>query len=224
MKFLLLIFLLGCSHMTYRRTCPTYASREPDLGISDLTSYLQENRIELVNNPTYDDVKVFLFYYQKIPLQIRQQMIKGGSTIHLINGSSVLDDPTWNTNSVGYKDDWRSFKAVHGTGGMPYIHRPTRIVVNELESRSKEMPVHELGHAFDNLYKFGGISSSSEWQKVYHSKNMKGLLDALCVGSYCEKGPEAFAEAFAYYHACPATRKHMEEQAPEAAKFFSGLK
>lgn len=104
---------------------------------------------------------------------------------------------------------------------------PTRIVVNNLYTRhgSVNLFLHEQAHSLDSLYSSGGVSKSLEWKNLVVSSEAQEYMKVVCTSiDYCLKNDnEAFAELFAYYHACDGTREHMERNAPNVASYFQNL-
>jgi hypothetical protein len=166
-------------------------------------------------------INQFLFEYEKIPGPLRSEMREIGGRTHLISGTGVTADPTWD-RALSLTRDGRGWDNVVGSSGFPYLQYPTRVVVNRLYEGhgSVNVVLHEHGHSLDSNYETRGISNTSEWQELISDAPVKNLLHALC-GTYCsENAVEAFAELFAYYHACDKSRNYLEEKAPAAANFF----
>lgn len=181
----------------------------------------------------------FLAEEEKFPESLRQDMIKAGSRIHLIEGLGVIDDPSWKSDakSANNPDDpfWnqtfdgRDWSKVPGAGGSTYtkLKVPTRIVVNHLYDHhgSVNLFLHEHAHSLDALYKADTISKSTPWKDLMASQPEKipQFLSTIC-GDYCVNNhQEGFAELFAYYHACEESRAHMESSVPEVADYLRDL-
>lgn len=132
----------------------------------------------------------------------------------------------------------RGWKYVAGAGGVNVDRRsikPTRIVINHLYKSFNEkgelqnagtvnLVLHEHGHALDSLYGSHSISESPRWKELIADPKTKAYLDKI-LSSYETNYPgENFAELFAYYHSCDASRNQMETEAPALADFFKNLK
>lgn len=117
---------------------------------------------------------------------------------------------------------------------------PTRVVVNQLyrdraphglsslvrggNHGSINLFLHEHGHSLDNIYRDGTISKLTQWKELLDSdSNSHRFMMGIC-GTYCTQNlNEAFAELFAYYHSCDASRHQMEQEVPKIAEFFREL-
>lgn len=135
----------------------------------------------------------------------------------------------------------RKWDVVSGAGGVfmnPDSMSPTRIVLNRMYRSAHRMPddtiveadqgsvnlfLHEHGHALDNLYGHHTISSTQAWKDVLADEKVKTYVPKIF--STYENGfeEEGFAEAFAYYHSCEASRTQMEREAPALANFFKNF-
>ena len=132
---------------------------------------------------------------------------------------------------------------------LPDINKPARIVVNRIynevdeemtakmksfnnqtyyknTSGSVSVILHEHAHTLDNLYAYKGVSASQEWIDLTHTAEAREYMSVVCKDKgYClNNDNEAFAELFAYYHACQKSNSHMERNAPALAAFFHGLR
>lgn len=132
----------------------------------------------------------------------------------------------------------RQWDTVSGAGGIfanPNAISPTRIVLNRMYisatrnadgtigdalQGSTNLFLHEHGHALDNLYRPHSVSGSDAWKEVLRDplvQTYAGKIFSTYENNFSEEG---FAEAFAYYHSCEASRRQMETQAPKLAEFF----
>lgn len=136
----------------------------------------------------------------------------------------------------------RNWDLVSGSGGVfmdPTFIQPTRIVLNRMYKSKHRLPdgtivewdqgatnllLHEHGHALDNLYGHHAVSGSDAWKKVMKDEKTKTYLKKIFSPYEDTFEEEGFAEAFAYYHACEASRTQMETHAPELAKFIRDFK
>lgn len=136
----------------------------------------------------------------------------------------------------------RKWDVVSGAGGVfmnPSNMSPTRIVLNRMYRSATRLPdnsigeadqgsvnlfLHEHGHALDNLYGHHTISSTPAWKNVLADPQVKTYVEKIF--STYENGfeEEGFAEAFAYFHSCEASRTQMEREAPALATFFKNLR
>jgi hypothetical protein len=136
----------------------------------------------------------------------------------------------------------RQWDVVSGGGGIfmdPAMISPTRIVINrmyrsahrfpdgtigELDQGATNLFLHEHGHALDNLYGHHTISGTPAWKKVLEDPQVKEYVKRIFSTYENEFEEEGFAEAFAYYHSCEASRTQMETHAPALAQFFKDFK
>jgi hypothetical protein len=90
-----------------------------DKPVESYSAFMQDNRIKIVT-PTFDlkNLQEFFFEYNKIPDVIRVEMLKAGAALNLINGQSVMDDPSWDPSQV-LTFDGRKQDTVTGAGGSP---------------------------------------------------------------------------------------------------------
>lgn len=244
--------------------------------LEDYADYLKANRIVNVSGDQMDVkfLEEFLFEYKKFPESLRGELIKNLSTIHIISGTAVTDDPTWNPELVKTFDN-RDWSKTVGAGGAPFMmgvkltnqkeeeryiremvrycklarcdkdwtnvkpkpvvdENPTRIVVNEMypdqttyhrSHGSVNLFLHEHAHSLDSIYAYSGVSSGPEWQALARDPEIREYMKTACLASdYClNNDNEAFAELFAYYHSCSASRSHMERNAPALADYFKNL-
>lgn len=143
----------------------------------------------------------------------------------------------WTTTTEG----GRQWDVVSGAGGVFMDSSnisPTRIVINrmyvskhrETDGTLSERPqgatnlfLHEHGHALDNLYGHHTISSSRAWKHAMEDSLSQAFLPKIFSRYESDHEEEGFAEIFSYYHACEASRKQLEENAPALANFIKNL-
>ncbi len=195
---------------------------------ADLESFLSKNKIKVVssrNLPNGDILEAhvlgFVFEFLKVPEVVRQFLVAAGVGIHLIYGRGVGEDPSFPNYS--HTPDGRRWDEVPGSGG-----NPTRVVINRLYEGhgSVNLLLHEHAHSFDYVGipgKGTRISNDSRWDHVMsHDLVLRDVLQKNC-GDYCTENPvEAFAETFAYLHACDASRSLLVD-ANLARAFFQEL-
>lgn len=223
--------------------CPQPRSR----GTNKISAYrklLAQNNI-IIKSPEIKTnlLEDFLFEFKKFPVDLKNEMIEAGIKIHLIQGLGVAQDPTWfidpQTLDAEFDErektfDGRSWQTVPGSSGtgLSYAKVPTRIVVNRLYDRSQthghgsiNLFLHEHAHSLDSLTSLRGISQSETWQQLLReTPRTSQFLLAVC-GQYCvDHSEEAFAELFAYYYGCSASRNHMTKILPEFADYFKNLR
>lgn len=137
--------------------------------------------------------------------------------------------------------DGRSWSYTTGAGGNfsdPNWNTPTRIVVNHMYSNnyplrgggfqvrqegSVNLFLHEHAHALDNFYRAGTISNSREWLNIRNDPSVARYLRKIFTSYEFDNLNEGFAEAFAYFFACEASRNQMRAEAPRLARFFEQL-
>lgn len=141
----------------------------------------------------------------------------------------------WENTSEGQ----RQWDVVSGAGGLfsnPAAITPTRIVLNRMyisahkekngtlsfnrQQGASNLFLHEHGHSMDGLYGSHSISRSDEWRRLMDDPQVKAYLPRIFSHYERDRDEEGFAEAFAYYHSCEASRKQMEEHAPALAEYF----
>lgn len=147
-------------------------------------------------------------------------------------------DAQINQGYLSTTEGTRQWDTVSGAGGVfanPNAISPTRIVLNRMYISATRNPdgsigdalqgstnlfLHEHGHALDNLYRPHSVSGSDPWKAVLADSTVQayaGKIFSTYENNFAEEG---FAEAFAYYHSCEASRQQMETEAPKLAEFF----
>ncbi len=219
-----------------RETCerPVIPSPRP---LTEMLPILRQNRIRVVSGtPQPQHIQRFLEDFNKFPQSLRNEMFQRGSQINLIVGQGVSEDPSWaaeaaNGNGANWINtpDGRAWSTVMGSGG--YLGRPrtpTRIVVNRAytEAGSTNTFLHEYAHTMDRMYGEFSITRSPIYQQAKNKDaRAQEFIQAIC-GDYCNNPAhpeEAFAELFAYYHACPATNTQMKEVMPNLSALFESI-
>lgn len=224
------LFSLSSLAQSQKKSCPIPYSSEYALTDSEFTERLERPElVQMSSNMSRRNLEQFLFEYEKFPASLRNEIARAGGKIHMIEGNGVAEDPTWYQKaSTG---DGRDYFMVPGSGGFVYSFPkvPTRIVINRLYDRSQthghgsvNLLLHEHAHTLDNVYSEYQISSSRKFNDIISEPSTQLAMIRVC-GMYCSKPIEAFAELFAYYHACPATKAHMEQELPTVAQFMAGL-
>lgn len=210
-----------------RKSCAAPVSNAGTKTLADYSAELQANNVNVVPGNTVQpaNVDVFLQHYNKFPAPLRSEMVQRGARITIMEGEGVKSDPTF---TFAQTWDGRDWSKVPGSGGEVSQHHniPTRIVVNSLYHNhgSSDLLLHEHAHTLDSLYSRHGVSESPAWTNIMSAAPSHMEMASLLCGTYCSENPEeAFAELFAYYFSCDATKKHMEEKAPKLADFFKNL-
>lgn len=212
---------------TLKQSCAPVAANPAAVSLEQFSSELQSNNISVVpgNVVQPQNVDKFLTSYKKFPATLRSEMVTRGARIVIMEGEGVKTDPTFTHDETFDGRDWSK---VPGSGGevSQHFNIPTRIVVNSLNHNhgSADLVLHEHAHTLDSLYGRHGISSSGTWHNLIGAQPSHLEFLKLLGGDYTSQHPEeAFAEAFAYYFNCEATKKHMEEEVPQLAEFFKNL-
>lgn len=214
-----------------KKSCPTSVEAYYTLNNAELQAKLASMpELRAITQLHHNYMETFLFEYEKFPLGLRKEMTKAGGTINLLEGAGVAMDPTW-TGEYLTKDgrDWRN---VPGSGGSLYSlpRIPTRIVINNIYNHtpygghgSVNLILHEHAHSLDRLYKDQVLSLSPSWLRIVTKPGVENVIRNM-LGMYeLTDKKEGFAELFAYYHACQATKEHLEQVAPEVASFLANL-
>lgn len=221
-----LLFITTESFSATRIKCPEASDVVPEgMTMEDYQPFFAANKIIPKTELSLHFVEQFKNHFEKFPLNLRQELIKAGNKIHIMEGSGVTVDPTWiPTNQQTF--DGRPWSEVPGGGGSTargYKKTPTRIVINNLYDHhgSTDLFLHEHGHSLDSIRSIHGISNSDTWKELMASQEGSSkFLDEIC-GNYCTKNiEEGFAELFANYHACEESRVQMEREVPRIAEFF----
>lgn len=183
--------------------------------------FLKANKITFVTAGSQQgDIKKFTDEYKKIPAALREEMIKQGGSVLLINGDSVADDPNWNSEND------ESSEGVVAVGGEPFAQIPSRFVINKLNENQESVNIvlHEAAHALNSTYKKEGVSSAKAWTDLMKKYTAdKAAIEELC-STYCDQGAsEAFAEYFAQYYNSAPSRAKVELITPDIATFFKNL-
>jgi hypothetical protein len=222
-----LILISADSFSASRIRCPETSDEVPEgKSLEDYESFFSANKIIPKTELSLNYVEQFKNEFEKFPLTLRQELIKAGNKIHIMEGSGVTVDPTWDASNQ-QTFDGRPWSEVPGGGGSTargYIKTPTRIVINHLYDHhgSADMFLHEHGHSLDSIQKLQGISTSQVWKDLLSAQEgSTKFIDDIC-GSYCTNNiDEGFAELFANYHGCEESRAQMEREVPRIAEFFS---
>ena len=210
----------------YKKSCPEITVPTPPRSLEEMKSELAANNITAINTVSPSNVEHFLAYYKKFPESLRSEMVNRGARISIMEGKGVTADPSFSSEKTF---DGRNWDEVPGSGGevSKDFNIPTRIVVNHLHDHhgATNLLLHEHAHTLDSLYGRNSLSNTGTWSKLLSdTPNSKEFLEMLCSADYCSAHKEeAFAELFAYYHSCEATRKHMEQSVPMIAEFFKNF-
>ena len=219
-----------------RKYCP-----RPEISaarpLSEMLPILAQNNIRVVSGtPEAKHIQRFLEDFNRFPQNLRNEMFQRGSQINLIVGQGVSQDPSWAAEAAqaqgsgwAQTSDGRSWATVLGAGGsLGNPRTPTRIVVNRTfgPTGTTNTFLHEYAHTMDRMYGEYSITRSSTYQQAMsRDARSREFIQAIC-GDYCNNPAhpeEAFAELFAYYHACPATNTQMRELMPNLSQLFGSL-
>lgn len=224
-------------------SCPRAIDRNwgwYNLSSQGLASWMSYYRITLVpatartqDSVTRGELAQFLAEFARVPRPHAERVRATGTEIHLLHGRGVSEDPSWSfaeTNTL----DGRRFESVPGTGGYPYLNSPgkslypARFVSNHLYDHhgSVNLVLHEFAHTLDSVERLHAFSDRPEWRRIVaRDARFRRAMSGACGGTrYCLDQPgEAFAEAYALYYSCDASRRWLERQAPEAARFVRNV-
>lgn len=221
-------FAHDTSGLIHRRSCPQAPELNPVPTMESLAPRMRANRVSIMDNNTVDPSNVarFMTELDKFPVSLRTEMVSRGANIRLMEGTGVGIDPTMTATRT--TEGTRNWVDVPGAGGMIDNGRvvPTRIAVNHLYDKhgASNLVLHEHAHTLDSIYGVKSVSDSAVWKNLMSSTpNSSEFTKEIC-GQYClDREEERFAELFAYYFACDATRQHLEEEVPQIADFFKNL-
>lgn len=222
-----------------KRGCPRPPLSGAAPALPDITAQMAAENITVVAGAVSDTryLSRFMEDFNKFPAPLRDEMKRNGSRVNLIFGRGVSEDPSWaaeaarsaNPNGWQTTHDGRPWSEVPGSGGsLGTAPTPTRIVVNRLYEGhgASNLFLHEYGHTLDSMYGEHAITASAPWQQALsRDARSRDFIQAIC-GNYCNDAAhpeEAFAELFAYYHACSETNTHMKQFLPNVANFFDRL-
>lgn len=216
--------------------CEKPQPRSQDRSPQELERILRENNVKITTAPISDVNLVWDFVAQMelFPESLRRELASAGAKIHIFEDneqySGVTADPSWRSKSLVEAKDGRRWASIPGSGGFVpngYAAVPTRIVLNKLHKGhgATHLFLHEHAHTLNT--RFGAnkpLHSSSEFKALKQNPNWREFMKNLCVKDYCANDDEeAFAELFAYYHGCDASRQHLEKHLPEVAEYFRNL-
>lgn len=211
---------------------PTIATRSTQ----ELERILRENNVTITTAPI-SNVNLlwdFVAQLERFPASLRRELVAAGAKIHVFEDSAqyggVTADPSWREKSSTESKDGRNWAIIPGTGGFVpngYAAVPTRIVLNKLYEGhgASHLFLHEHGHTLNT--RFGAdkpLHNSREFQALKREPKWNAFMNQLCTGGYCvNDSEEAFAELFAYYHACDASQEHLKKHMPQVAEYFRNL-
>lgn len=234
MKSLIALILLSTTAFAHeittvnRRSCPQVPVPAPAPTLESLQPKLNANKIEILagNTVTGGNVARFLGEYEKFPASLRTEMINRGAKIRLMEGTGVGIDPT--LEAAVTTEGTRTWDQVPGAGGEIEGSRnvPTRIAVNHLYDKhgASNLVLHEHAHTLDSIYGRQSLSKSDVWKNLMATTPKSAEFTRSICGQYClDREEERFAELFSYYFACEDSRKHLEEELPAVAEFFSKM-
>ena len=205
--------------------------------LAEMMPVLAQNNINVVfGTPEASHVQRFLEDFNRFPQSLRNEMFQRGSQINLVVGQGVSQDPSWAAeaargNGTGWANtsDGRAWSTVIGSGGyLGNPRTPTRIVLNRTYrgTGTTNTFLHEYAHTMDRMYGEFSITRSPIYQQAMsRDARSRDFIQAIC-GDYCnnpDHPEEAFAELFAYYHACPATNTQMRELMPNLSQLFGSI-
>lgn len=211
-----------------RRSCPEAAEPNPVPTLDSLRPKMRANNITIMDNNTVQPSNVarFLTEYDKFPEPLRTEMVGRGARIRLMEGTGVGIDPSLTATRT--TEGTRNWVDVPGSGGQINggYNIPTRIAVNHLYDKhgASNLILHEHAHTLDSIYGLQAVSNSAVWRNLMSTTPKSADFTRSICGQYClDREEERFAELFAYYFNCDATRQHLEAEVPEIAAFFSKL-
>lgn len=235
MKAFLVLLLISAeafahdtSGLITRRNCPQAPVPNPVPTLQSLMPKLEANNIEILSGNTVSPSNVarFLTEYDKFPPTLRAEMVGRGAKIRLMEGTGVGIDRSLRATRT--TEGTRNWVDVPGSGGMidGETNVPTRIAVNHLYDKhgASNLVLHEHAHTLDSIYGRQSVSNSNVWKNLMATTPKSSEFTRQICGQYClDREEERFAELFSYYFACEETRKHLEEEVPAIAEFFSKI-
>lgn len=217
-----------------RYTCPNAPEFFKTRSMETLALVLKEKNIEILsgNSVKPENIEKFLYEFNKFPLPLLQEMISRKARVRIMESSGVgIDKELIELNDESdprQKGDHRQWINIPGAGGLvdDYFNIPTRIAINHLYQNhsATNLVLHEHAHTMDSLYGENAISNSTTWRSLVSSNPKINPFTIGICGKYClEREEERFAELFAYYHNCKATKDHLEKELPVVAHFFKNM-
>lgn len=217
-----------------RYTCPNAPEFIKSRSMETLAPLLKEKNIEILtgNSVKPENIEKFLHEFHKFPDPLIQEMISRKARVRIMEGSGVGIDRELielsDESDPRQKGDNRQWINIPGAGGLidDYFNIPTRIAINHLYQNhgATNLFLHEHAHTMDSLYGENSISNSTQWRSLVSSNpKIISFTKGIC-GKYClDREEERFAELFAYYHNCKATKDHLEKELPVVAHFFKNM-
>lgn len=205
-----------------RMSCPVVIETSPQT-FEEHSQYLVDHSIMVKGSVELNNLNQFISEYKKFPAHLASEMKRKGTKIHIMEGNGITVDPTW--IQEGHTIDGRNWDNVPGGAGTPG-QTPTRITINQLYKKhgSINLFLHEHAHTMDRMFRENLFSHSNTWDKLINRNEVTHFLNQIC-GSYCVNNTiEGFAELFAYYYACEASKQDLKENLPDIAAFFDNLK
>lgn len=202
--------------------CPEGPTDYTQLGFKDdqeFQAFLTANAVKKISYIHEDNLVQFAFEVQKLPSKPELYLARNGGEFRIIEGSGVGLDPEM---AIFNKDtfDGRAWDDVPGAG-----NEHTHIAVNHLFDHhgSVNLILHERAHTLDILGLPGHrnhFSTDPAWTNIIKTDGDFMMVMAKVCGDYCLDNPnEAFAESFAMYFACPASRDYLKD-APRVMEYM----
>ena len=170
MKFILPVALATMASSAFaaeRIRCAPVSDVVPEgRSLDHYKSFFILNKIIAKTDLSVNYVEQFKNEFEKFPQSLRIELTNAGNKIHIMEGSGVTVDPTWEpTHEKTF--DGRPWSEVPGGGGSTakgYKKSPTRVVINHLYDNhgSANMLLHEHGHSLDSIRSRHGISNSDK--------------------------------------------------------------
>lgn len=191
---------------------------------AELQSFLAENKVDQVNPIALSHLVQFSYELKKMPAATRRYLAKLDARYRILSGKGVSEDPEFKWTKTS---DTRYYAGVAGAASAW-----TWTVVNKLYSGSGiNLVLHERAHTVD-AWGVPGLGSSAPWFKLSSSPEWEAItkedgvyrdIANRACGEYCNQSPrEGFAEVYAMYHACPASRA-LVQRSPRLVQFFESI-
>jgi len=190
---------------------------------TEIAHFDQENSIywnmSFQGEESLNEKNFVIRQFNKIPFEHRLRLRRWETPIKLLSYESLLEDPSF--------ENYISQISTHSSDGRQWSDVPA-VTANPrrwgagiwILSKKLHLPgsenlfQHEFAHALDWLINDDRFTSAVLWKAFVKEESTKKFLEKIC-GDYClEQDDEAFAEIYAFYYSCEASRNYMLKAIP----------